>query len=247
MGMGIDQLNLHSVQLGYLKILKVGNADPTNTKAGKQIRGQASLDQRINWQIKSLKPLYHAQQVSRWKSSVRDIQGPSTHHSSVVFRHNNQSITTPMIALDFSGTTNQSASHNVALKQNHIIKSHNINYSHVHAKAAKSAQLVPFCSNLPQPILTKARLRSEPCSSSTSLQKLETTRNAHPETQTSRRTNELLCTRTQQLRTSFPTLIQGFKCLEIERETLKESSATKIAQIIGGERRQSTEIGHGEQ
>ncbi|KZV21460.1 Acyl-CoA dehydrogenase-related isoform 1 [Dorcoceras hygrometricum] len=35
----------------------------------------------------SVEPLYHAQQVSRWKSSVRDLQGPSAHHSSVVFRH----------------------------------------------------------------------------------------------------------------------------------------------------------------
>ncbi|KZV49564.1 hypothetical protein F511_23741 [Dorcoceras hygrometricum] len=34
--------------------------------------------------IISIEPLYHAQQVSRWKSSVRDLQGPSTHHSSVV-------------------------------------------------------------------------------------------------------------------------------------------------------------------
>ncbi|KZV21255.1 hypothetical protein F511_25282 [Dorcoceras hygrometricum] len=43
MGTGIDQLNLRSVQLGYLKILQVGNTDPNNTKAGKQIRGQASI------------------------------------------------------------------------------------------------------------------------------------------------------------------------------------------------------------
>ncbi|KZV51274.1 hypothetical protein F511_25319 [Dorcoceras hygrometricum] len=33
---------LHSVQLGYLKILQVGNTDPNNTKAEKQIQGQAS-------------------------------------------------------------------------------------------------------------------------------------------------------------------------------------------------------------
>ncbi|KZV55395.1 hypothetical protein F511_03876 [Dorcoceras hygrometricum] len=39
---GIDQLELHSIQLGYLKILQMGNADPNNTKAGKQIRDQAS-------------------------------------------------------------------------------------------------------------------------------------------------------------------------------------------------------------
>ncbi|KZV34210.1 kinesin-like calmodulin-binding protein [Dorcoceras hygrometricum] len=38
-------------------------------------------------EIISIEPLYHAQQVSRWKSSVRDLQGPSAHHSSVVFRH----------------------------------------------------------------------------------------------------------------------------------------------------------------
>ncbi|KZV51463.1 hypothetical protein F511_06931 [Dorcoceras hygrometricum] len=37
--------------------------------------------------IISIEPLYHAQQVSRWKSSVRDLQDPSAHHSSMVFRH----------------------------------------------------------------------------------------------------------------------------------------------------------------
>ncbi|KZV58685.1 dynein heavy chain 2 [Dorcoceras hygrometricum] len=62
--------------------------------------------------IKSIKPLYHAQQVSRWKSSVRDLQGPSTHHSSVV-----DTRIRSMIALYFSGTTTQSASHNVALNK----------------------------------------------------------------------------------------------------------------------------------
>ncbi|KZV53641.1 actin-related protein 5 [Dorcoceras hygrometricum] len=37
--------------------------------------------------IISIEPLYHAHQVSRWKSSVRDLQGPSAHHSSMVFRY----------------------------------------------------------------------------------------------------------------------------------------------------------------
>ncbi|KZV18207.1 hypothetical protein F511_20156 [Dorcoceras hygrometricum] len=37
--------------------------------------------------IISIETLYHAQQVSRWKSSVRDLQDSSAHHSSVVFRH----------------------------------------------------------------------------------------------------------------------------------------------------------------
>ncbi|KZV44952.1 hypothetical protein F511_28840 [Dorcoceras hygrometricum] len=80
--MGIDQLNLHSVQLGYLKILQMGNADPNNTKAGKQIRG-------------------------------------SVNPSQLGGRHSDPIVTTPMIALDFSGTTTQSASHNVALISGH--------------------------------------------------------------------------------------------------------------------------------
>ncbi|KZV37459.1 Glycosyltransferase family 61 protein [Dorcoceras hygrometricum] len=37
--------------------------------------------------IISIEPLYHTQQVSWWKSSVRDLLDPSAHHSSVVFRH----------------------------------------------------------------------------------------------------------------------------------------------------------------
>ncbi|KZV27657.1 hypothetical protein F511_43140 [Dorcoceras hygrometricum] len=80
--MGIDQLELHSVQLGYLKILKMGNTDPNNTKAGKQIREPVSPSQ---------------------------LGG----------RHSNLVVTTPMIALDFSSTTHQSASHNVAFNQIH--------------------------------------------------------------------------------------------------------------------------------
>ncbi|KZV57466.1 DNAJ heat shock N-terminal domain-containing protein [Dorcoceras hygrometricum] len=72
MGTGIDQLNLHSVQLGYLKILQVGNADPNSEPV-----------------------------------SPSQLGG----------RHSNSVVTTPMIAFDFSGTTHQSASHNVAFNQ----------------------------------------------------------------------------------------------------------------------------------
>ncbi|KZV15838.1 hypothetical protein F511_25359 [Dorcoceras hygrometricum] len=154
--------------------------------------------------IISIEPLYHAQQVSRWKSSVRDLQEPSAHHSSVVFRHDK--------------SVGHHSDDSVGLFR--------------HDKSVGQSQ---------------RGSQSEPLSSSTSLPKLKTTRNAHPKTQTSRRTNELLCTRTQQLRTSSPKLIQGFKWVSIERATHKESNATKIAQIIGGERWQSTEIGHSEQ
>ncbi|KZT76770.1 hypothetical protein F511_46205 [Dorcoceras hygrometricum] len=66
----------------------------------------------------SVEPLYHARCINRGN------------HRSVIFRARqlitarwysdttNQSVTTPMIALDFSGTTTQSANHNVALNQN---------------------------------------------------------------------------------------------------------------------------------
>ncbi|KZV45914.1 hypothetical protein F511_20510 [Dorcoceras hygrometricum] len=88
---------------------------PKQHKSRKQIRGQPQyeeLSKQLNIQhainqcyecmraikdrisrpasqlaIISIEPLYHAQQVSRWKSSIRDLQGPSAHHSSVVFRH----------------------------------------------------------------------------------------------------------------------------------------------------------------
>ncbi|KZV48674.1 Replication protein A 70 kDa, Meiotic and somatic DNA repair [Dorcoceras hygrometricum] len=43
--MGIDQLELHSVQIGYLKILQMGSTDPKDTKAGKEIRGSVSRSQ----------------------------------------------------------------------------------------------------------------------------------------------------------------------------------------------------------
>ncbi|KZV18388.1 hypothetical protein F511_21528 [Dorcoceras hygrometricum] len=77
---GIDQLNFHSAQLGYLKLLQMGNADPYKTKAGNKYE---------------VKP----------------------HPSQLGGRHSNPVVTTPKIALDFSGMTQQSASHNVAPNQ----------------------------------------------------------------------------------------------------------------------------------
>ncbi|KZV44318.1 hypothetical protein F511_24951 [Dorcoceras hygrometricum] len=43
--MGIDQLGFQSVQLGYLKILQMGNVDPNNTKAEKEYELELSLKQ----------------------------------------------------------------------------------------------------------------------------------------------------------------------------------------------------------
>ncbi|KZV17241.1 hypothetical protein F511_20772 [Dorcoceras hygrometricum] len=88
----------------------MGNADPNNTKAenkyevkpqyeelSKQLNMQHAINQcyecmraikdRIarpasQLTIITIEPLYHAQQVSRWKSSVRDFPDPSAHRST---------------------------------------------------------------------------------------------------------------------------------------------------------------------
>ncbi|KZV33361.1 WPP domain-interacting protein 2-like [Dorcoceras hygrometricum] len=185
MGTGIDHLNLHSVQLGYLKILQVRNIDPNNTKKenkyevkpqyeelSKQLIMQHAIIDAMKCMraikdriakpvyklaIISIEPLYHARCINRGnhRSVIIGARQPITARWSS--DTTNQSVTTPMIALDFSGTTNQSASHNVALNQviksicqsgsrcmhKHISRFHNINRIHVHAQAAKSARFVP--------------------------------------------------------------------------------------------------------
>ncbi|KZV30948.1 hypothetical protein F511_20494 [Dorcoceras hygrometricum] len=83
---GIDQMNLHSVQLGYLKILQVGNTDPNNNKSRKTNTSKSAGGNHRSVVFRVRQPI-----TARWSSDTT-----------------NQSVTTPMIALDFSGTTNQS-------------------------------------------------------------------------------------------------------------------------------------------
>ncbi|KZV50697.1 cell division cycle 20.2, cofactor of APC complex-like [Dorcoceras hygrometricum] len=92
--MGIDQLGFQSVQLGYLKILKMGNTDPNNTKAGNRIR------------------VYQP-----GKSPVRDLQARQPSQLDGFQTKLISWFTTPMIALYLSGMTHLSAGHNVALSQ----------------------------------------------------------------------------------------------------------------------------------
>ncbi|KZV36600.1 hypothetical protein F511_29133 [Dorcoceras hygrometricum] len=94
MGKGIDQPNLHSVQPGYLMILQMGNADPRH---------------------KSRKTEYEVKPQYQKLSKQLTCNMPP---SQLGGRHSNPVVTTPMIALDFSDTTQQSASHNVAPNQN---------------------------------------------------------------------------------------------------------------------------------
>ncbi|KZV16852.1 eukaryotic translation initiation factor 4G-like [Dorcoceras hygrometricum] len=113
----MDQLALHSVQLDYLKILQMGNTDPNNTKAGKKkyevkpqyeelskqlimqhaiinaMKCMRAIKGRIARPVNQLANHLNRASIPRMvyqpgKSSVRDLQSPSAHHSSVVFRHN---------------------------------------------------------------------------------------------------------------------------------------------------------------
>ncbi|KZV55682.1 hypothetical protein F511_29574 [Dorcoceras hygrometricum] len=83
---GVDQLNIHSVQPGYLKILQYGYTDPRH---------------KTNQPVEIIGP---------WSSG-------RVSPSQLGGRHSNPVVTTPMIALDFAGTTHQLASHNVAPNQ----------------------------------------------------------------------------------------------------------------------------------
>ncbi|KZV22844.1 hypothetical protein F511_19436 [Dorcoceras hygrometricum] len=109
--MGIDQLNLHSVQLGYLKILQMGNTDPKNTKQEnkyevkpqyEELSKQLIMQHAIINAMKCMraikdriaKPVYQLEIISislhtrtvyqPGKSSVRDLRSPSAHHSLVI-------------------------------------------------------------------------------------------------------------------------------------------------------------------
>ncbi|KZV48675.1 hypothetical protein F511_22915 [Dorcoceras hygrometricum] len=152
--MGIDQLALHSVQLGYLKILKMGNTDPKGTKAGKEIRGQASVRRAIKTaNHATCYEMHEAIKESIIKTSV------STEKSSQVEPLYPHSISTGEII----GTTHLSASHNVALNrdinQSIWLKIHQFNTKFITPniaistlKAVKTAQFVPHSFNLPQQI-----------------------------------------------------------------------------------------------
>ncbi|KZV49417.1 bromodomain and extraterminal domain protein 9 [Dorcoceras hygrometricum] len=112
--MGIDQLGFQSVQLGYLKILQMGNADPNNTKAGKEYEVKPQPANQL--EIISIEPLY-PHSVSTGEIIGPLSSGPSAITSRWFSDTTNQSVTNPMIELYLSGTTHLSAGHNVALSQ----------------------------------------------------------------------------------------------------------------------------------
>ncbi|KZV26971.1 hypothetical protein F511_39788 [Dorcoceras hygrometricum] len=216
--MGIDQLALHSIQLGYLKILKM---EPVSQS---QLGG----------------------------------------------RHSNPVVTTPMIALDFSGTTHLSASHNVALNlvinqsitqaQDVCIITSADFITSIAAmstlKAVKSAQFVPPTADFYLNRYTKTRHKQLKQNLTPVLPlnkvltvhtKLRTAGNSYPEAETNGRTIEFHCTKKPATSRSSPRSFYSLNWVTIGRETHKESSANNISQNNGGERRQSTEKSYGEQ
>ncbi|KZV44004.1 phosphatidylinositol-4-phosphate 5-kinase [Dorcoceras hygrometricum] len=97
--MGIDQLGFQSVQLGYLKILKMGNADPNNKKQEKEYEKSHSTDF-----MPQLLACY-VQAVN--KSSTRTLNSQYA-TSTDLTRHRNYSllkIATSMVTSNTSGTS----------------------------------------------------------------------------------------------------------------------------------------------
>ncbi|KZV28588.1 hypothetical protein F511_38509 [Dorcoceras hygrometricum] len=219
MGNGIDQLNLHSVQPSYLEILQMGNTDPrhksrkTNTRSSLRL-SKKRIARPVHQLANQIKPLYHAQPIRRWKSS-----GPIS-PSQLGGRHSNPVVTTPMIALDFSGTTHQSASHNVA--PNQITQS----------TAELTADATSF--HLVQKFTAAGFLELK------SVQELKSTRNAHPKSHASRRFTDLTARRHSTSRSSS-NADSGSLMMANERAMLGESSATKIQK----QRLETTGIGCG--
>ncbi|KZV37551.1 myb-like protein X-like [Dorcoceras hygrometricum] len=100
---GIDQLNFHSAQLGYLKLLQMGTQTQQDKAGNKyEVKPQyEELSKQINMQH-TINQCYECMRLSR---------------TSLGGRHSNPVVHTPTIALDLSGTTQQPASHNMAPNQ----------------------------------------------------------------------------------------------------------------------------------
>ncbi|KZV19929.1 nicotianamine synthase [Dorcoceras hygrometricum] len=147
-------------------------------------------------------------------------------------RHSYPVVTAPTIALDFSGTTNPSTSHNVAPNQVLII-------------------LAQFCYNIEFTLRPEAILEFY-----TPTQALTTKRSSKLRrtlTQQLVRVENRVCSRGRAIREhtetlgSFYSLLIASKPVSAERASLKESSATKIVKNKGWKRRESTVENYGEQ
>ncbi|KZV48127.1 hypothetical protein F511_20508 [Dorcoceras hygrometricum] len=101
-----------------------------------------------------MSPLYHG--LSTEKSSVRDHQGPSARHR-LGGRHSYPVVTAPTIALDFSGTTNPSTSHNVAPNLAHNRKATDLTTSNIDMFKLKAAKGCSIRTSNPQNSTSQSR------------------------------------------------------------------------------------------
>ncbi|KZV36661.1 hypothetical protein F511_26668 [Dorcoceras hygrometricum] len=110
--MGIDQLKFQSVQLGYLKIPHLGNTDPNNKSRKRKYEVKPQYEEPSKQQIMrhAINQCYEIHESYQKNRTV-------SHHSSVVFRHNQSVCHHSDDSVGPPGTTNQSAGHNVALSQ----------------------------------------------------------------------------------------------------------------------------------
>ncbi|KZV19292.1 flavonol sulfotransferase-like [Dorcoceras hygrometricum] len=194
------------------------------------------------------------------KSSVRDLQSPSAHHSSVVFRHN-QSVghhsddSIGLFRHDTSVGQSQRGSQsgqNTKLKQfnklshvNHRITSADLITSITAMstlKAVKSAQFVPSTADFYLNRFTKAghKQLKQVCFLVLRQSRQDAPRASNPEAETSGRTIYFHCTKKPATAGSSQRSLYSLNWVTIGRQLTRKSSATKITQNHGGERRKST-------
>ncbi|KZV49541.1 hypothetical protein F511_25140 [Dorcoceras hygrometricum] len=161
------------------------------------------------------------------KSSVRHHRSPSAHHSSVVFRHN-KSVGhhyDDSVGLFRHNSSKLSRTSNLLGK---------LNIQRMPSSNQNFLVAIPTVKNLTPVLLLNKVLESNT--------KLRTLGISYPTAGTSRRTIGFHCTKKSAASRSSPRSLHSFKWVTIERASHRDSSATKIAQIIGGERRQSAGI-----
>ncbi|KZV20384.1 hypothetical protein F511_40754 [Dorcoceras hygrometricum] len=89
----------------------MGNTDPRHKSRKTKYEVKPQYEEIIKMAKHAINQCYECMRAIK----ESDSETRSVNPSKLSGRHSNPVVTTPMIALDFSGTKTQSASHNVAL------------------------------------------------------------------------------------------------------------------------------------
>ncbi|KZV44942.1 hypothetical protein F511_29628 [Dorcoceras hygrometricum] len=98
--------------------------DPNKTKAGNKYEVKPQYEE-LSKQINTQHAINQCYECMRQSKEISQLDRCNNCPSQLGDRHSYPVVTAPTIALDFSGTTQQSASHNVAPKSDYQIKSVN--------------------------------------------------------------------------------------------------------------------------